>query len=108
MKRVNSNVDGTFELPDSITSIGTSAFTNCNKATSLKVGSGVTSIGNYAFNGCVNLSSITFTSSVAPSVQNYSFSNVKSSGTLNVPNGSTSYDTWIGTILPPDWTISYY
>ena len=45
-------------IPDSVTSIGDSAFYNCSNLTSVTIGNGVTSIGSYAFGNCSNLTSV--------------------------------------------------
>lgn len=47
--------DISFEISDSVTSIGDSAFYNCHSLMSVTIGKGVTSIGNSAFNGCYSL-----------------------------------------------------
>jgi hypothetical protein len=46
-------------LPNSITNIGSRAFTYCTSLTSATIGDGVTSIGDQAFQYCTNLISIT-------------------------------------------------
>ena len=46
-------------IPDSVTSIGEWAFSGCGGLTSITIGDGVTSIGEYAFYGCSSLTSIT-------------------------------------------------
>lgn len=51
-------------LPNSVTSIGNSAFYSCSYLTRVTIGSGVTSIGEYAFYYCSNLTSITIPNSV--------------------------------------------
>jgi hypothetical protein len=51
-------------IPNSVTSIGSNAFSSCNYLTSVTIGSGVTSIGSYAFTSCTALTSITIPSSV--------------------------------------------
>ena len=53
-KAINSIV-----LPNSITSIGSSAFYGCSSLTSVTIPDGVTSIGSSAFYGCSSLKSIT-------------------------------------------------
>ena len=40
-------------IPNSVTSIGSSAFSGCYRLTSITLPNSVTSIGNYAFNGCI-------------------------------------------------------
>ena len=51
-------------MPDSVTSIGDSAFTGCNWLFSVRMPEKVTSIGNYAFRWCKNLTSVTIPESV--------------------------------------------
>ena len=88
-------------IPDSVTSIGQQIFVNCTGLTSVTIGSGVTSIGDSAnksmFYGCTSLTSITSLATTAPTINNYTFEEVKTGGTLTVPSGSTGYDVWMGT-----------
>ena len=51
-------------IPSSVTSIGNSAFYNCRGLTSLEIPSGVTSVGDSAFYNCSGLTSIEIPSSV--------------------------------------------
>ena len=53
-----NKVEGTLVIPDSVTSIGDSAFDGCTELTSVTIGNGVTSIGKYAFLGCTELTII--------------------------------------------------
>ncbi len=46
-------------LPDSVTSIGNSAFYGCSGLTSITIPDSVTSISDYAFEGCDGLTSVT-------------------------------------------------
>lgn len=55
-------------LPDSITSIGAGAFADCTSITSINIPSGVTSIGNGAFSGCSAFDTLTFASTVPPTI----------------------------------------
>ena len=48
-----------YDIPNSVTNIGTSAFYKCSSLTSITIPSGVTSIGNYTFFCCSSLKSIT-------------------------------------------------
>ena len=84
-------------IPDSVTSIGGFAFNGCSDLTSCTIGSGVTSIGTYAFQYCSNLTSITVNAVTPPTIQSSTFQNVKTGGTLTVPQGSSGYDVWMGT-----------
>ena len=51
-------------IPDSVTSIGGSAFYGCTSLTSVTIGDSVTTIGGYAFYGCTSLTSVTIGDSV--------------------------------------------
>ena len=51
-------------IGDSVTSIGSNAFSNCSGLTSVTIGSGVTTIGESAFQGCTSLTSVTIPDSV--------------------------------------------
>lgn len=51
-------------IPNSVTSIGKSAFSFCSGLTSITIPDGMTSIDDYAFGGCTNLTSIMIPDSV--------------------------------------------
>ena len=51
-------------IPNSVTSIGNSAFLGCSRLTSVTIGNSVTSIGVGAFYGCSGLTSVTIGNSV--------------------------------------------
>ena len=63
----------------------------------MTIGSDVTSIGEKAFEECTGLISIISLAAKAPTIQYTTFKNIKTGGTLTVPNGSTGYDVWMGT-----------
>lgn len=84
-------------IPDSTTTIGTSAFTNCSSISSIVIGENVTSIESSAFSSCSALTSITSLASTAPTIKSTTYQNVKTSGTLYVPSGTSGYDAWMST-----------
>lgn len=64
LKRVNSNVDGECNIPNSVTTIGDSTFNNCVGITSINIPDSVTTIGTLAFPGNINLRQITIGSGI--------------------------------------------
>ena len=55
---------GEYTIPNSVTSIGESAFEDCTKLTNINIPDSVRSIGDFAFCGCTNLASISIPDSV--------------------------------------------
>jgi len=55
---------GAYTIPNSVTSIGQSAFIGCTGLTSVTIPNSVTSIGQSAFIGCTGLTSVTIPNSV--------------------------------------------
>ncbi|MBQ3150550.1 MAG: leucine-rich repeat protein, partial [Clostridia bacterium] len=58
------NTRTSYTIPDSVTSIGDSAFESCDNLTSVTIGNSVTSIGYRAFSGCSSLTRVTIGNSV--------------------------------------------
>lgn len=77
------------KIPDSVTSIGNAAFNNCRSLTSITIPDSVTSIGWSAFEGCSSLTSITFSDSVT-SIDDFAFMHCSSLTSINIPNSVTS------------------
>ena len=61
---LNGELVTNLAIPDSVTSIGCSAFDGCTSLTSITIPDSVTSIGDRAFYGCYSLTSITIPNSV--------------------------------------------
>ena len=79
-------------IPNSVTSIGSSAFYGCSGLTSITIPNSVTSIGSYAFSGCSGLTSVTIPNSVT-SIGGYAF---KGTGWYNNQNNGILYlDNWL-------------
>ncbi len=64
LKRVNSNVDGECNIPNSVTTIGANTFSQSYGLTSINIPYSVTTIGNVAFSGNRNLRQITIGSGI--------------------------------------------
>ena len=76
-------------IPDSVTSIGGSAFRGCTSLTSVTIGDGVTSIGDYAFRDCTSLTSVTIGDSVT-SIGSRAFELCTSLTSVTIGDGVTS------------------
>ena len=88
---------GSYTIPNSVTSITSSAFAFCASLTSVIVPNSVTSIGNSAFASCTSLSSASFLGS-APSMGSLVFDNAASGFTVYYLDGQSYFTspTWMG------------
>ncbi len=68
-----------------VTSIGSSAFSGCSKATSAAVGKNVTKIGSKAFYNCKKLKKITIKSAKLKSVGSKAFKGIYKKASIKVP-----------------------
>ncbi len=84
-----NKVEGELIIPDSVTSIGNSAFYFCTGLTSVTIGNSVTSIGSYAFSVCTGLASVTIPDSVT-SIGNCAFSVCTGLTSVTIPDSVTS------------------
>ena len=76
-------------IPNSVTSIGSSAFCGCSGLTSVTIPNSVTSIGRYTFEGCIGLTSVTIPNSVT-SIGNGAFSGCSGLASIIIPNSVMS------------------
>ena len=75
-------------IPNSVTEIGNKAFYYCTSLTSITIPSNVISIGNYAFFYCSKLTSVVSEIKVPFAFGSYAFSHIASNCTLTVPYGT--------------------
>ena len=80
-------------IPNSVTSIGESAFDYCSGLISVTIGNSVTSIGGSAFWRCSSLTSVTIGNSVT-SIGNNAFGECSSLSSITIPNSVTSIGEW--------------
>ena len=76
-------------IPNSVTSIGSGAFSSCSGLTSVTIPNSVTSIGDDAFTGCTGLTSVTIPNSVT-SIGNYAFYGCSGLTSVTIGNSVTS------------------
>ena len=79
-------------IPNSVTSIGNSAFEYCSGLTSVSIPNSVTSIGDYAFYECSGLTSVSIPNSVT-SIGNFIFNGCTSLESIVVESGNSKYDS---------------
>ena len=75
-------------LPNSVRSIGNCAFSLCSGLTELTLPNSLTEIGKYAFRGCRGLTELTLPNSVT-SIGNFAFHGCRGLTELILPNGIT-------------------
>jgi hypothetical protein len=80
-------------IPDSVTSIGNYAFSNCTSLASVTIGNSVTSIGYCAFYRCTGLTSVTIPGSVT-TIGYSAFQDCSSLTSLIIPNSVTSIGSY--------------
>ena len=76
-------------IPDSVTNIENYAFYNCSGLTSISIPGSVTSIGYNAFRGCSGLMSVTIGNGVT-NIGNWAFSGCSGLTSVMIPNSVTS------------------
>jgi hypothetical protein len=81
--------NNTFTIPDSVTSIGNSAFNYCTSLTSVNIPDSVTSIEYAAFQSCTSLTNIIIPNNVI-SIARWAFDSCTNLTSITIPNSVTS------------------
>ena len=83
-------------IPNTVATIGNSAFSGCSSLSTITIPASVTFIDNYAFGECSNLTEIHSMANVAPTLSSSSFTNTPSTIPVFIPCGSSIsyYSRW--------------
>ena len=92
--------EGTFEIPNSVTQIGQSAFQGCKDLTAIEIPNSVTSIGAKAFYGCSGITDINveWESPITISINEVFESETLENILLNIPE-----NTWVSYVIEYSW-----
>ena len=103
---------GSYTIPDSVTSIGSAAFSDCSNLTSITIPTSVTTIGRGAFHNCTVLTSVAIPDSVT-SIEVCAFEGCTGLTSITIPDSVTSIEvcaffgcTSLTSITIPDSVIS--
>ena len=86
--------EGDYQIPDSVKSINSGAFFNCDKLTGITVPNSVTNIQEWTFFGCSNLTSIVIPNSVT-SIGEAAFSRCRNLTQMIIPDSVVSMGTQV-------------
>ncbi len=81
--------NGSYKIPDGVTTINESAFRNCSQLTSLEIPESVATIGKSAFEGCSGLTSIEIPGNVTK-INNDAFAGCSALTSIEIPGNVTS------------------
>ena len=87
--RAYNNILTKVTIPNSVTSIGSGAFSGCTNLTKVTIPNSVTNIPNSAFLGCSNLTSVTIPNGVT-SIEGFAFRSCTSLSSVTIPESTTN------------------
>ena len=82
-----------YTIPNSVTTIGDSAFAFCESLTNINIPNSVTTIGKGAFSDCESLTNINIPNSVT-TIGDMAFIGCESLTNINIPNSVTTIGNW--------------
>ena len=86
-------IEGAYNIPDSVTSIGDGAFAGSSNLTEVTIPDSVTFIGIDAFSGCSGLTEVTIPDSVTY-IENSAFDSCRGLTEVTIPDSVTSIGNW--------------
>lgn len=89
IKAAEQGVSGTYIIPNSVTSIGESAFSGCTDLTGITIPNSVMSIGTYAFSNCTSLNSVIIPDGITDICEG-TFSGCTGLTSITIPDSITS------------------
>lgn len=81
-----------YQIPESVTTIGSGAFNKCNNLTNITIPDNVTDIGTYAFDFCSNLTNITIPDGVTK-IGHCAFRGCSGLKSISIPKSVIDIDT---------------
>ena len=81
-------------IPDSVTNIGAKAFDGCINLTSITIPDSVTNIGEWTFRGCASLTNITISDNVTI-LETGTFRSCESLTNITIPDSVTTIEKWV-------------
>ena len=91
-------------IPESVTSIGSSAFYYCTSLTSITIPENVTSINSYTFYNCLGLTSIEIPKNIT-NIQTDAFTRCNNLVSINVSEENTNYSSINGILYNKDQSM---
>ncbi len=104
---IDTSTKTSYEIPDSVTSIGNYAFYDCNNLTSITIPDSVRNIGDYAFYDCDNLTNITIPDGVTD-IGDGVFSNCRNITSITIPDSVTRIGRSMFNYSSDIYTSIYY